>query len=91
MPYTLNQQQASVRCPDCVEEYDVVRGSVLSAGSQVGLYLVALHGHASHSYPTAHIAIAVRAEDGSAAAAALIVTAKPDEIGFDFHDWSMSP
>lgn len=71
----------------------MVRGSVFDADSPIGLYLIALHGHSPRGR-LGHLAVALRPGTGGEAhpiAAALQVSATPEQFELSLIDWSESP
>jgi hypothetical protein len=90
---TLDTQVVSQRCPACDIDFTVVRGAVYDGGEGCGLYLIALHGHAPQGR-LGHLAIAVVDDTAGQArpvAAAMDVTALPDQITFGLVAWEVSP
>lgn len=91
MEITLDRQAITQHCPECNDEFTVVRGSVYDAGTPFGLYLVALHGHSPQGR-IAHLGVAVLDHSGGPPqAVAMDIIATPDQIGFTAIDWSNSP
>jgi hypothetical protein len=88
---TLDRQVVSRRCAACECDFTVVRGSVHESGEGIGLYLIALHGHAGDAR-LAHLAVALLDESGDTpTAAAMEVLAMPDEFAYSLVDWEASP
>jgi len=87
---SLDQQTKPQRCPECDVEFTVVRGSVYEAGLPIGLYLIALHGHAPEGR-LAHLAVAVLDLAGRPQAVAMTVLATSEQFGYTAVDWSESP
>jgi hypothetical protein len=89
---TLDRQTVSQSCRACAIDVVVIRGSVYDGGQPIGLYLIALHGH-SPSGRLAHLALAFVDPSGSGppTAAAIEVTATPEQFGYSLVDWSESP
>ena len=93
MVITLDKQVVSQRCPECDQEFTVVRGSAFGDGEPIGLYLIALHGH-SPDGRLGHLAIGLldsTAKEPQANAAAMQVIAMPHQFGFSLVDWQTSP
>lgn len=96
MNLSLDQQTLEMTCPECEEEFLVIRGSVFDAEAPIGLYLLALHGHTPGG-PIAHLAIALldpetedaESEEGSAAPTAVAMDVVPEDgdFGFVLIDW----
>ena len=88
---TLDQQQVDDACPHCGDMYAVLRGSAYEDGVPFALYLIALHGHDETNQRVAHLAVAIRASDGSKEAVAIALIGASDRMGFNFIDWDLSP
>jgi hypothetical protein len=90
---TLDKQVVSDYCPECDEDFNVVRGSAYDEGKPYALYLIALHGH-SPAGQLAHLAIALLTRSGDskyAVAAAMQVACTSDQFQFSLVDWEYSP
>lgn len=89
MNLSLDQQTIEMTCPECEEDFLVIRGSVFDAEAPVGLYLLALHGH-TPSGPVAHLAIGLldpENEDTDPVAVAMDVVPADGDFGFAVVDW----
>jgi hypothetical protein len=86
---TLDRQVVSQRCPECDTDFMVVRGSVHDGDQGIGLYLIALHGHAPQGR-LGHLAVALL-DQPAPVAAAMDVIATPEQFGFALVEWEASP
>ena len=78
-------------CDTCAIDFKVVRGSAYDCGTPMGLYLIALHGHAATGL-LAHLATAVlEQKTGEPVASAMVVSATSDQFQFSLVDWNESP
>ena len=103
MDLSIDHQSLELTCPECEEEFLIIRGSVFEARQPVGLYLIALHSHAPGG-PVAHLALGLidpadeaadpeDADNGAAVPTAVAMDVVPadGDFGFAFVDWRDSP
>jgi hypothetical protein len=86
----LDWQAVEQSCPACGVSFPVIRGSVYDNDAPVGLYLIALHGHAGDQ-PLAHLAIALLRPEGAPVAVSLQISVDEQQYRFSLVEWSTSP
>lgn len=93
MGITIDAQTFTQTCPGCGADFTVVRGAAYEGGRGRGLYLIALHGHSPEGR-LAHLAVALLDDAGGEQvplAAAMDVTATPEQFRYSLVEWEWSP